>query len=279
MKHLYLLFIFFILSVCTCYSQRQWYVNAGLGPINYVGDLQEKRFTPTGMKFAGTAGITYQLTPHFAGNFSLTVGKIGAKDADNGEKWARRNLNFQSMLFEAAVTAEADLTDINQPDDQSFADRNPDKITPYVFGGLALVHFNPYTYDLSNKKVYLQPLGTEGQAAPYSLWQISFPFGIGVKYAISNTIVLSAELSLRKTLTDYMDDVSRNHYVDTTELLATRGQEAVSLSYRADELPDNHYSFKDGYRGNPKKKDGYYGIMFKLYYQLFTTRPKFYYGY
>jgi len=102
--------------------------------------------------------------------------------------------------------------------------------------------------------------------------------GIGIKYAITNTVQLSAEFDLRKTLTDYLDDVSQHHYIDTVQLLQTNGPEAASLSYRADEIPNNDYKFY-GYRGNPGKKDGYYSFLFKVAVQLFVYKPAFYYGY
>jgi hypothetical protein len=271
-------FSFIILLTCTVHAQKTWYINAGVGPMNYFGDLKETPITVSQMQFNGTAGITWQRTPRLAASLALTYGKLKASDSENGPKWFYRNLSFESSLFEAAAILQYDFIDIEQSDENNIAEVNPAKITPYVFGGIGLFHFNPYTYDLSGKKVYLQPLGTEGQTTPYSLWQVSFPVGIGVKYALSNTIMLSGEIDFRKTLADYIDDVSQHQYVDTVQLLATHGQEAASLSYRADEIPGSPYKFY-GYRGNPKKKDGYYSFMLKVSYQIFTHRPKFYYGY
>ncbi|MEP6748594.1 MAG: DUF6089 family protein [Bacteroidota bacterium] len=278
MKPSFLLTCLLVFSATVCTAQPEWFANVGIGPINYVGDLQDKRFTTVEMKMNVAAGLSYQATPHFAANFSLMYGKIGATDAKNGAKWVFRNLNFQSSIFEASLTAEADLNDITQFQN-GFTDQNPQKFTPYIFAGVGLFHFNPYTYDPSGKKVYLQPLGTEAQTTPYSLWAFSIPFGIGAKYALNNNILISAEFNVRKTFTDYIDDVSNYHYPDTTALAASHGAEAALLSYRADEIPGNTYNFKDGYRGNPTKKDGYYSFMIKLSYQLFTGTPKFYYGY
>jgi len=253
-------------------------VNAGIGPINYVGDLRDKRFTTTGMKLNGALGITYQAAPKMAATLTLMAGKIGATDAQNGPKWILRNLSFQSVVYEATLTGEYDYKDISQVEN-AFADQNPVKFTPYIFAGVGLFHYNPYTYDQSGKKTFLAPLGTEGETTPYSLWQFCIPFGLGAKYALNSTTLISAEFNIRKTFTDYIDDVSHFHYLDTAALLASRGQEAASLSYRADEIPNNIYNFKDGYRGNPDKKDGYYSLVIKLSFQLFANRPKFYYGY
>ena len=81
------------MAVSACYSQAEWFVTAGIGPINYVGDLRDKRFTTTGMKLNGSLGLTYS-TPYISGAFTLTAGKIGATDAQNGAKWILRNLSF-----------------------------------------------------------------------------------------------------------------------------------------------------------------------------------------
>ena len=230
------------------------------------------------MQFSGAAGISYQASTHFTGNFNLTMGKLSAFDRNNGPKWYYRNLNFQSSLFEAAFTAEYDLINITEPNDGNLIDNNPRRFTPYAFIGVGLFHFNPYTYDLAGKKVFLPPIGTEKGNPRLLLWQVSLPYGIGLKYAVSQTFLISAEINLRKTFTDYIDDVSIHHYLDTAELLATHGQEAASLSYRADEIPNTKYQFW-GYRGNPERKDGYYTFLLKASIQIFTKRPKFYYGY
>ena len=259
-------------------AQKQWTAYGGIGPINYFGDLQDKQLTTTDMHLGATLGITRQFSPHFLTNFSIMYGKLSANDAHNGPKWDGRNLNFQTSIFETALTGEFDLINIAEPDDGNLIDNNPKKFTPYVFLGIGAFNFNPYTYDIAGKRVNLRPLGTEGQQKPYSSWQISIPMGIGVKYAITSTVQLSAEFNLRKTLTDYLDDVSQHQYIDTVQLLQTNGPEAASLSYRADEIPNNDYKFY-GYRGNPGRKDGYYSLLFKVAVQLFVYKPQFYYGY
>lgn len=277
MKQVSIIFYFLFFLCCSCFAQREWFANIAVGPINYTGDLLDKQFATKEMKVNGALGVSYRYTPHLVFNASLMAGKIGAMDSKNGPKWFYRNLNFQTWLFELAATAEYDINDISQPEN-SFADQNPQKFTPYIFAGVGLFHFNPYTYDLSGRKVHLQPLGTEGQTNPYSLWSFSIPYGIGAKYALNNTTVLSAEFSIRKLFTDYLDDASQHQYPDTTALLASRGQDAASLSYRADEIPNTPYKFY-GYRGNPDRKDGYYSFVLKLSIQLFTSAPRFYYGY
>lgn len=267
-----------MLLTTTNQAQKKWFANGSIGALNYFGDLHENMFTTTDMQPALNLGITRQFSPHVLANFSIMLGRLSADDANNGPKWVGRNLNFQTTIFEAAITGEYDLINIVEPDDGNYIHNNNRRFTPYIFAGVGVFAYEPYTYDQSGKRVKLRPLGTEGQAKPYSNWQISIPMGIGVKYQVSNTVQLGAEFSLRKLFTDYLDDVSQHQYVDTVQLLASHGPQAASLSFRADEIPNNDYKFW-GYRGNPEKKDGYYSFMLKVAVELFVYKPNFYYGY
>ncbi|MES2880762.1 MAG: DUF6089 family protein, partial [Bacteroidota bacterium] len=126
-----------------------------------------------------------------------------------------------------------------------------------------------------NTLVYLQPLNTEGQgiqgypSQPYKLMQFAIPFGAGIKYAISDKVHLGLETGLRKTFTDYLDDLSTN-YADANDLLAQRGQLSVDLAYRGDELPngDINYPAKGQTRGGAKYKDYYYFTGLHLTFKL-----------
>ena len=152
---------------------------------------------------------------------------------------------------------------------------NERKYSPYVFGGLAVYHFNPYAFNGTDEKIYLKPLSTEGQglpgysAKPYSLTQLAIPFGGGMKYAINDKFRLGLELGIRKLFTDYLDDVS-GFYADQNDLLANRGQLAVDMSYRADEVAGGNPSYptKGTGRGGPENNDIYYFLGLHLTYRL-----------
>jgi len=145
------------------------------------------------------------------------------------------------------------------------------RFTPYVFAGVGGYHFNSYTtYD--SLKVYLQPLGTEGQDLPaypnkkvYALTQFAIPLGIGLKYKISERVQIGVEFCSRFLFTDYLDDVSGT-YPDENELFKGRGQLAVNVSYRGDEInPSQPYPSNQN-RGNPKQNDNYYTTSLSLIY-------------
>jgi hypothetical protein len=145
-------------------------------------------------------------------------------------------------------------------------DLNTNRISPYVFAGIALFHFNPYAYDTLGHKQYLRQLSTEGEglaqypnSKPYNFTQFAIPFGGGIKFRVTDNIVLSYEVGLRKTFTDHLDDVSST-YVDRTILLNARGPIAVEMAYRGGQLKGGNpnYPASGTIRGNPAHKDWYY---------------------
>jgi len=245
--------LLFTLSVIflniTGYSQ-QLHLNFFAGIANYQGDLQTKRITFNQARQALGAGLSYEICSKVFIRSQFTYARIGAQD-QNGKN-AARNLDFTSTIFEGQLAAEYYLRDLDLY-----------TISPYLFAGVAVFHHNPFTHDLNGQKIYLKPLSTEGQGfypgrKEYSLTQFAIPFGGGLKMALSDNVRVGLEFGLRKLFTDYLDDVSAN-YVDQNLLLANRGQTAVDLAYRGDELKNGPGYPADGeIRGGPKYKDWYY---------------------
>jgi|SRR6185312_2657682 len=233
----------------------QWNVNLYGGFSNYIGDMQTSPYTTKQSNGSFGAGIQYDLTRHFSLLTNLTYGRISAADGYSSQADLRaRNLNFESHITEWNLLAEYNLLDLSEH-----------KLTPYLFAGVAIFHFNPYSYDTTGKKVYLRPLSTEGEGLtqypgrrPYALTQLAIPFGGGIKFRISDGVTLAYEIGMRKTFTDYLDDLSTT-YVDQATLLAARGPEAVEMAYRGNEIKNGGTYPPDGtIRGGHKWKDWYY---------------------
>ncbi|ULQ53998.1 DUF6089 family protein [Flavihumibacter fluvii] len=242
------------LSPLTLLAQ-QWQITGFGGISNYQGDLQEKRVTTSQSHGAFGVGVQYGLTDHVVLRSGFTYGKISGDDKLANDEFLRlRNLNFTSQIVEFNFMAEYDFLSLEQY-----------KFTPYIFAGIALFGFDPYTNDTLGNRYYLQPLGTEGQGLaeypenkPYHRVQPSLPFGAGIKFKVNDQITLGYELGMRKTFTDYIDDIS-NRYVDQAALLAGSGPKAVELSYRSGELKDGNpvYPVDGTKRGSPEGKDWY----------------------
>ncbi len=253
-------FIASILIALTVNAQG-FNLNLFLGTSNYQGDLQDKRFTFNQSHLAGGVGLSYDLTEKFSLRGGIMFGKISGDDKQGRNK--ARNLNFSSGLTEGHLGAQYYITPLGQR-----------SLTPYVFAGVALYHFNPYTHDTSGTKYYLKSLSTEGEGfiagkGYYNLTQMAIPFGGGVKLSLSDKINVGLEIGFRKLFTDYLDDVS-DVYVDRNLLLANRGAKAVELAYRGDEIKNGTFTYPDGgtQRGSPKVKDWYYFTGLTLSYKL-----------
>lgn len=247
--------IFLVGMLFPLFAHAQWNVNLFGGFSNYIGDLQSSRYTTSQSNGSFGAGLQYDLSGHFSLLSNLTYGRISAADGYSNQADLRaRNLNFESVIGEWNLLLEYNLLDLREH-----------RWTPYVFGGVALFHFNPYAYDTTGKKVYLRPLSTEGEGLPeypnrkeYALTQLSIPFGGGIKLRVSDRVVIAYEIGMRKTFTDYLDDVSTT-YVAENVLLAERGPEAVEMAYRGNELKEGApYPPAGTIRGGSKNKDWYY---------------------
>src|SRR5450631_1989276 len=145
-----ILLCFFVPSIV---HAQKFHVDLFGGFSNYQGDLQEKRFTTQQAKAAVGIGVHYDLSNHFALRTNLTFATIGAADKYNAQADLRaRNLSFQTKITEGNLLLDYNILNLNYH-----------KLTPYVFGGVAVFHFNPYTNDSLGNKTYLRPISTEGE--------------------------------------------------------------------------------------------------------------------
>jgi opacity protein-like surface antigen len=256
-------FLSLVIVLFAFFGQAQnFHLNLYTGFSNYQGDLQDKRFTLNQAHLAGGLGFSYDIATHFSIRTGLTFAKVSGDDKDGRNK--TRNLNFSSGITEANIGLEYYIT----------APIEKHSLTPYLFAGVALYHYNPYTYDTTGRKYYLQPLSTEGEGfvagrSNYKLTQFAIPFGAGVKLSLSDNVNVGLEFGYRKLFTDYLDDVSTT-YVDEGLLLANRGAKAVELAYRGDELKNGNLNYPPAgeKRGQPGNTDAYYFTMLTLSFRL-----------
>jgi Outer membrane protein beta-barrel domain len=246
---------------------QNFHFSARLGMAGYQGDLKAKTFSFSQSKFLGSIGVRYDLSEHLALRSYLTLTSLKADDKKGTASMRLRNLNFQTKIF----AWEGGLH-------YSFLNLNEHWWTPYLFAGIGIFHFNPYTKDVSGTKTYLNPLSTEGQGfipgvKPYKLTQFSLPLGAGVERSLNEDMRVGLELGYNKSFTDYLDDVS-TVYVDQSALLAARGQKAVDLAYRGNEVATEPYPVAGDLRGSPKSKDGYFYIGLTFTFRFYFDKYK-----
>jgi hypothetical protein len=234
------------------------FLNLYGGESHYSGDLGNDKI-PKLIYPAYGIGISVELNERMIINANLYNGKIGGNDKYNA-KTKSRNLSFYSDLTEFSLQFQYNLFDLYEY-----------KVTPHFFTGLAIFNYSPYTKTESGNVVYLQKLKTEGQGfyngrKAYKTTQLSIPFGAGITWALNANKRISIFGGVRKTFTDYLDDVSKT-YIDANTLLAKAGNDAVVLAFREDEInPTATYPTDGTQRGNPKNKDLYFfsGLSFQF---------------
>ncbi|RYD58780.1 MAG: hypothetical protein EOP56_04115 [Sphingobacteriales bacterium] len=253
----FILSLAMLLPVCLM-AQPHHEVGLAAGIASYYGDLQDKWFPDYGTKPMGGILYKYFMNPHVGFRLGASYSRLTAADSLSESAVRRaRNLRFETHIVEVHGGLEVNFLPIEM-------DRM--KVSPYVFAGVGIFHFNPFTDAPDYSRVYLRPLGTEGQNIPtypdrkeYKLVNVSFPIGGGLKFFIGNTIMLAPEIGFRYTNTDYLDDVSKS-YVNMDTLGAYRGNQAVEYSFRTDERRgwDGNYPNYKYQRGDNKSNDWYW---------------------
>ncbi|MBK7214462.1 MAG: outer membrane beta-barrel protein [Bacteroidales bacterium] len=243
---IFLLFLLFLSPVLQAQKTGDLGVFGGVG--YYMGDLNPRKLFLT-PKPAYGALYRYNLNHRLALQMHYIHGKVEASDAKSKTDLSR-NLNFSSTIDEAGVQFEVNFLEY-------FIGSKLHWWTPYIFGGTSVFFYKPYG-NVNGSNVELQPLHTEGQGTsayperkPYNLYAFSMPFGVGVKMSINKYLGIGAEWGMRKTTTDYLDDVSQSYYLN---LVGANPAQVSPAGYASDPSLSHNAGMK---RGNTKDKDWY----------------------
>lgn len=232
-----------------------------IGTAYYIGDLNpNKHFTKTNS--SGGIVYRYNFNPRWAFKVSALFGQLEGSDKETNYN-NDRNLSFRSPISEISTQIEFNFFNL-------YTQKGKNNFSPYMFVGLSAFSFNPQAQLSDNQWYDLQPLGTEGQGLDkypnkdyYSLTNVSMPFGIGLKVNFLKNFSFGVEWGMRKTWTDYIDDVGGT-YADNDLLFSKR-------SYRVADLADRSTikHIEGSARGNSRTKDWYNFTGFWLTFKLF----------
>jgi hypothetical protein len=223
-----LVIIFFVLSIEEIFGQKKLYASTSLGTAHYLGDLVDN-FNFSQSKFAKEIGIGYKFTKNFQAGLSYLNATIAGDDKYSEKEDRRlRNLSFYSKINEISIYTEFIPFELYK--------KNNLRISPYLKNGIGIFSFNPQA-ELEGKVYDLQKQSTEGQGLPgsktsrYSLLEISYIYGLGLKVMLNDVLELNLEISPRLLSTDYLDDVSGYYY--NTDMISTYvSPSAAKLSNR-----------------------------------------------
>ena len=242
------------------HAQRQFdqskEIGLALGTSYYLGDINPGKHLG-GRLSAGYGGYYRH---NFSRRISLRInyfqGRVEAWDADSPNPWQQnRNLHFRNDISEMSVLAE-----INYLDHQL---GNPgDRFTAFLFAGLGVFNHMPEA-EFNGQWTPLQPLGTEGQGTTwaeaygvesYGTSGISMPIGFGFKSNLGPFTTFCFDWGVRKTWTDYLDDVS-GIYADRGVLLQEKGPTTASLADRSEVTEGGVLNQGGMQRGDPSRAD------------------------
>lgn len=222
---------------------------------NYLGDLSNnsRNLYLRESNLAGGLFMRYNFNELGALKLGLNYTSLSGTDQNAPTTELQgRNLSFSSPILDVSLVGEFNILGY-----QPYNLYRP--FSPYIFAGFGLFTYDPGTI-YEGELVKLGPLGTEGQgssaqSAAYGKTAFSIPFGLGVKYALSDKVNLGLEIGARRTTTDYLDDVS-TIFVDPQTLNPL----AAALSNRSGEIPGNDLSlYAPGMpRGDNKGRDWYF---------------------
>lgn len=269
LKHATFLLVFLPLSLFAQrgYNPGYWSLNITASSSSFLSDLGGKDAIGTNdfsdldltrTRYALGAGFMYH-TGAFGVEFGSFYTKLAADDRLTAAKRGRRLLNVQTDVVETYMKFQL-----------TFPERTPILGNFYFNVGGGFIYYQPKAE--YNGVVYkLRPLGTEGQnymanRTQYSTFAPVIPFGVGRQFVFQNGHSLAIDLSMRKSFTDYLDDVSTT-YADPAQIAETGGTVAAELADRSIN------GFEPGsQRGDATDMDNYFLLGFKYTIPLGSRR-------
>ena len=264
-----ILLIFFVFSYFNTKAQVVSSTEIGImgGGSYYLGDINSKHFDY--MMPSGGIVIRKNIDRRIVVKSELLLGYIRADDARNRNDTMKlnRNLHFRSPIYELSGQVEFNFLPYETGNSLY-------PFTPFIFAGVSLFRFNPKAEASNGEWIALQPLSTEGQGTTsfqdrkkYALTQFSIPMGGGFKIAVDKTFNIILEYGIRKTFTDYLDDVSTSYI----------GGNLIDMSPLGIEMSDkslNGPQAKGFQRGDSKDKDWYTFTGITLSFKILSEKER-----
>jgi hypothetical protein len=212
MKAVKLLFLVILLPLSHLYSQSNREFEGGLilGASSYSGDLTPS-LTPRMKDIAPSFGLSARtaLSQKFKLRASLTSFKFQSSDKNYPEREGR-GFSFKTNLYELAMVTEWEPFGKNR----YFGDARGNRvfqplISPYFYSGVTLgfASTNPnFSGYKGTSTTVLNGIVKDKQYGSSS-YVFSIPIGFGVKYDVTERIVVGLDASMRLSFSDYIDGI------------------------------------------------------------------------
>ncbi len=178
----------------------------------YNGDLNPgKQFYNNGLTLGGM--VRYYDNTRWAFRFQYSNMTLQATDETGFYEPVEDS--FTTMVNDFALLAEFNFFDY-------WTGSNKDFFTPYLMLGFSVFNYKTTTTDLNGVVTEKEPATS-----------FSIPFGVGLKYSLTNRIGVTLEWMIHKSAKDDIDDVEDNFH---TEYGQDGSEERIKLplAYRCD---------------------------------------------
>jgi hypothetical protein len=234
------------------HGQKGYELGGWIGLAQYYGDLNTTMAPKQPGPMVGLLG-RYNFNTRVSLMTSFNYGRVGASDSQSNNVFQKnRNLDFKSTIWDWTPGIEFNFFNYEHGSQDYY-------YTPYVKLGFSVFRYNPKgsLQDTQGNVTWhaLQPLGTEGQniEEEYSKLSSAATLAVGLKWDINYLYSINMEVSARRLMTDYLDDVS-TVFPNNQVIQRNRGDIAARLS---DKSIDPDLGLPGRQRGNSKDNDTY----------------------
>lgn len=240
-----------------------------IGGASYYGDLNTQVQNKLSIPATSLSYRFNMFNKYVVAKSAVTFGSLAFDDALSSNAYQNnRNLSFTTNFTEFSEVLEFHFM-------RYYKGKPETAFTPYFFFGLGMFKFRPYR-TINGEKFDLKALGTEGQVnsrldvSNYSLTQFSFPFGLGAKYGFNKHFAVVAEFGLRKTTTDYLDDVSL--YYPDEDVIRRYNAENPEVTLMLSDTSNDSVMKEGKQRGNNSKNDSFFVFGLSLTYTIHSEK-------
>ena len=181
-------------------------VGGSVGLSYYMGDINPKiPFVESRLGWGALA--RYYENTRWAFRFTYSNLQLDCSDKASNYR-PERGLSFHTNVHDVALIAEFNFLDY-------FTGSKRNGLSPYLFGGISALFFNPKADDGTSLHDKLTDVGyyeddekgeIKMEIPDKSTSAVSIPFGMGVKCSIGQKIGIALEWRWDYTFTDWLDD-------------------------------------------------------------------------
>ena len=195
-KSLFVAIVALLLSCTTSFAQRSSEAGLFIGVVNYMGDFSPSPIAANETNLAFGGQYRYMLNPKLGLKGSVSFGKISGNYLNKPQ--STRELSMETGLLEIALQAEWHFLATSRFNNAGVYTR---QASPFIGGGLGVAFGESKITTADDDKTRYPEVDDKST-------HIIFPITLGMRFDVSESIILTGEFGLRATVSDYLDGVS-----------------------------------------------------------------------